>query len=105
MGSTWAIGKKAYGFCDRCGFRYDLKELREEYVYFTKTGLRTCPECWDPDHPQLRVGRWDVSDAESLRDPRPDNGQAASRRKFAWDPVGNLPPIRVSIGSVTVTTS
>lgn len=99
---TWATGKKAYGFCDRCGFRYPLRELKEEYVYYSKTGIRTCPICYDPDHPQLRVGRWDVTDDITLRDPRPDNAQAASRSLFGFNPVNGGPSLEASAGNVKI---
>lgn len=33
----------------RCGFNYRLNRLRKEW-----TGLRVCPECWDPKPEELR---------------------------------------------------
>lgn len=36
------------GICDRCGFRYPLRQLRKEW-----TGLMVCPEDWDPRPAQL----------------------------------------------------
>ena len=45
---AFAVGKHALAHCDRCGFRYKLLELRKEW-----NGLKTCPECYDPKHPQL----------------------------------------------------
>ena len=44
--SAYAEGKKAFGFCDRCGFRYKLKELKAETVNLASTNLLVCPECW-----------------------------------------------------------
>ena len=44
-----------------------------------KTGLLTCPECWDPDQPQNLLGRWPVEDPQALRNPRPDSGIMDSR--------------------------
>lgn len=32
-----------YGICDRCGFKYDLSQLRKEW-----TGLMVCPPDYDP---------------------------------------------------------
>lgn len=32
----------AWGICQRCGFKYRLNELRQEW-----TGLRVCPEDFD----------------------------------------------------------
>jgi hypothetical protein len=39
-----------WGICPRCGFKYRLSEFRAEW-----TGVRVCPKCWDPKHPQLDV--------------------------------------------------
>jgi len=33
--------------CDRCGFEHKSGQLKLEW-----TGLRTCPTCWEPRHPQ-----------------------------------------------------
>jgi hypothetical protein len=79
MAKAYATGKKAFGFCDRCGFRYDLAELRREVVNQSLVNIRTCPKCWDEDHPQYRVGRRNYDDAQGLRDPRPDNSECESR--------------------------
>ncbi len=73
MGS-YAKGKKAFGFCDRCGFRYDLKDLKTETVNLATTNLLVCPECWDPDQPQNMLGRVKVDDPQALRNPRPLGG-------------------------------
>ena len=69
--SAYAVGKKAFGFCDRCGFRYPLDELRKETVNAFKIDLRVCEECWDPDHPQNKLGKENPSDPRhcSIRDP------------------------------------
>ena len=63
--SAYAAGKYALGLCDRCGQQYMLNELRKEW-----TGAKTCPECYEPKHPQLEPLRH-VSDAEALKEPRP----------------------------------
>ena len=39
-----------WGCCQRCGFKVRLSTIRKEW-----TGLRVCPKCWDPRHPQLDV--------------------------------------------------
>lgn len=36
--------------CDRCGFKFKARSLREEW-----TGLRVCGDCWEARHPQERV--------------------------------------------------
>ena len=63
---AYASGKHALAVCDRCGFRYKYTEIREEWH-----GLRVCPECYEPKHPQLEAPRV-RADAEALRNPRPD---------------------------------
>ena len=62
----YAQGKKALGICDRCGFRYDLSELKKEW-----NNLKTCPECFESKHPQLEP-RTHKADAQAIREPRPD---------------------------------
>jgi len=79
MGSQFAVGKKAFGFCDRCGFRYLLVDLRVEVVDLQDTSIKVCPECFDPDQPQLQLGRFEFNDPQALRNPRPDTAQSASR--------------------------
>ncbi len=31
MGKPFSSGKNAFGFCDRCGQRYDLHDLNQQY--------------------------------------------------------------------------
>lgn len=101
--SKYSAGKRALGVCDRCGFVYKLKKLREEYQDRARTGLLVCSTCWDPDHPQLQVGKYPVNDPETLRNPRPDTAtHAQSRASF-------VPVYAVSaagfVGQVGVTVS
>jgi hypothetical protein len=102
MPVQFARGKFAFGFCDRCGFRFDLGELKKEIVAGVMTQVKVCPECWDPDHPQLMLGKVQVNDPQALYEPRPDNGQIASTSYFGWNPVGGLSlEATVSLGTVT----
>ena len=48
--SEFAAGNKAFGFCDRCNFRYDLNELKSEVVDMRPTGFLVCEECKDEDN-------------------------------------------------------
>lgn len=80
--------KHAYGFCDRSGFRYPLKDLVPEYKDGYPTGLRVGKDMLDQDHPQLRLGDVDASDDQSLDDPRPDTTLRTTRSLSAWNPVG-----------------
>jgi hypothetical protein len=72
MGNRFASGKNAIAQCDRCNFRFKLKELRKEIVKTKNYNLLVCPQCWDPDHPQLQLGMYPVDDPQGIRDPRPD---------------------------------
>ena len=72
--AAYAEGRKAFGFCDRCGFRYDLKDLKSETVNLSNTNILSCPECWSPDQPQNMLGRIPVADPQALRNPRPLGG-------------------------------
>ena len=83
--SSYATGKKAFGFCDRTGFRYPLKDLVPQIENGRPNGLL--------------VGR-DVVDE--------------SRRLYAFDPVGGGDSalgsrtvgldITAEVGKVTVST-
>ena len=85
---SYASGKYAFGYCDRTGFRYKLKDMVEQYEGGRPTGLRVGRDVVDKDQPQLQLGRFNTDDPEALRNARPDGGLAESRRLYAWDPVG-----------------
>ena len=78
MGNRFASGKWAIAQCDRCDGRYKLKQLRREIIKTKNYDLLVCPECWDPDHPQLQLGMYPVDDPQGLRNPRPDRSYWAS---------------------------
>jgi len=103
MAVSFAKGKRAFGYCDRCNQRYDLKELKPEFVAGKPTNVRCCPQCFDKDHPQNFIGRIPVNDPQALRDPRPDPSLDASRVLWGWNPVGN-PAIEASgrVGVITL---
>jgi hypothetical protein len=87
--------------------------------------LLVCPECWEPDQPQLSLGLYPVSDPQAVRNPRPDlsyyapgNDGAGGSRMFewGWNPVGGasgvdagLTPNSLAptgyVGTVTVVTT
>lgn len=75
--------------CDRCGWEYKLKDLREEYYDQQPTGLLVCWRCFDEDHPQLQVGRKDYDDPKPVDNPRPENRKSAGFGLFGWNPIGN----------------
>lgn len=79
MTQGFASGKNSHGFCDRCGFRVKLSLMKKITINEKLTNIKVCPTCWEPDHPQYRIGRVDMSDPQALRDPRPDTALANSR--------------------------
>lgn len=89
MTVRYAKGKRAFGFCDQCSQRYDLKELKFQIVAGKQTNTKVCPYCLDKDHPQYFIGRVPVNDPQALLNPRPDTGQIASQQLWGWNPVGN----------------
>ena len=101
-----SMSKHAFGYCDRSGFRYPLKDLVEQWENGQPTGLLVGKDMVDIDHEQLRIGEVNANDTQSLDNPRPDQSQAASRALSSFDPVGaNMPPMIASVGRVTVSTS
>jgi len=78
VSNRFASGKHAIAECDRCGQRFKLKVLKTEIVKTKKYNILVCPECWDPDHPQLQLGMYPVDDPQGLRDPRPDRSYVIS---------------------------
>ena len=78
MGNRFASGKNAISECDRCGQRFKLKVLKTEIIKLKNYNLLVCPECWDPDHPQLQLGMFPVDDPQALRNPRPDRSYKVS---------------------------
>jgi hypothetical protein len=129
MGNRYASGKNSISECDRCGQRYKLKQLKFEVIKTKLYQLKVCPECWDPDHPQLQLGMFPVDDPQAVRQPRPDitydtsgldaNGfQSGGSRdiQWGWNPVGgaslndvgltpNYLVATTSVGTVTITGS
>jgi hypothetical protein len=126
VGNRFASGKNAISECDRCGQRFKLKILKTEIIKLKNYNLLVCPECWDPDHPQLQLGMFPVDDPQALRNPRPDRSYTVSGLladgysgggsrvfQWGWNPVGGassfdaaLTPnnlnLVVQLGTVTV---
>ena len=125
MANQFASGKHAIAECDRCGQRYKLSELRKLVIKQQIKDIKVCPNCWDPDQPQLSLGLYPVNDPQALRDPRPDVSYKNSGLdsigsisggsrifQWGWNPVGGarddgLTPNDLApegqVGSVTVT--
>jgi hypothetical protein len=91
MGNRFASGKYAIAQCDRCDQRYMLKQLRREVIKTKNYELLVCPECWDPDQPQLQLGMYPVDDPQGLRNPRPDRSYRLSGTSGLQVEVGSGP--------------
>jgi hypothetical protein len=72
MSSKYASGRNSIAECDRCGFRYKLKELRKLTIKTKLVSIKVCNTCWEPDQPQLSLGLYPVNDPQAVREPRPD---------------------------------
>ena len=74
MPTKYASAKNSIAQCDRCGFRYKLKQLKRLVIKTKNVNILVCPECWEPDQPQLSLGLYPVNDPQAVRNPRPDLG-------------------------------
>jgi hypothetical protein len=126
MGNRFASGKNSIALCDRCGFQFKLTNLRKEIVKTKTFNTLVCPDCFDPDQPQLQLGMYPVDDPQAVRNPRRDttyveagvNTQGfttgGSRDiQWGWNPVGGsrffdaaLTPndlvLTIEVGQVTI---
>ena len=96
---AYASGKYAKAMCDRCGFEYEYTQLKKEW-----NGLKTCPTCFEPKHPQLEP-LLNFLEPEALRDPRPDNDKEVGLGKIITtsDPIGKAISgfqVNTSVGTV-----
>ena len=73
MPIKYASAKNSISQCDRCGFRYKLKELKRLVIKTKNVNILVCQECWEPDQPQLLLGMYPVQDPQAVRNPRPDS--------------------------------
>ena len=73
MPSKYASAKNSIAQCDRCGFRFKLKQLKTLVIKTKNVNILVCPECWEPDQPQLSLGLYPVNDPQAVRNPRPDS--------------------------------
>ena len=73
MGNRFATGKHSIAECDRCGQRFKLKQLKGLVIKTKNVNILVCPECWEPDQPQLQLGMYPVDDPQAVRNPRPDS--------------------------------
>jgi hypothetical protein len=101
MANKFSSGKNSIAECDRCGQRYKLRQLKELVIKTKRVNILVCPECWEPDQPQLSLGLYPVEDPQAVRNPRPDNsyvisgllangypGEGSRDLQWGWSPVG-----------------
>lgn len=72
MPTKFASAKNSIAQCDRCGFRYKLKQLKQLVIKTKNVNILVCPECFELDQPQLSLGLYPVNDPQAVRNPRPD---------------------------------
>jgi hypothetical protein len=102
MSYKYASGQKALAICDICGFQYKLRQLRELIRKGNKTNLKACPECWNPDQPQNKLGEFPVDDPQAIRDPRPDFTQYPQSRAHIEPADANNMSAFGKVGNVTI---
>jgi hypothetical protein len=73
MPNQFAAGKYAIAQCDRCNFRFKLKQLKSLVIKTKNVNILVCPECWEKDQPQLQLGMYPVYDPQAIRNPRVDS--------------------------------
>jgi len=105
---AYAAGKYAKAMCDICGFEVKYSDLQPQW-----DGFRACPECWTPRHPQ-DFPKIVITDAEALRNPRPDNDLEAGNGTIYVYAANDATPVgstftgfkaEGSVGTVTVSIS
>ena len=129
MGNRFASGKNSIAMCDRCGQQFKLTALRKEIQKTKIYNLLVCPQCFDPDQPQLLLGMYPVDDPQAVRNPRRDTTYVTAGVNTAgyvtggsrdiqwgWNPVGgarandagltpNYLVATTSVGTVTIQTT
>jgi len=105
MATRFASYKRSYGFCDICGFRYPLTQLKKYYIMGKLINSKVCPVDWSVDHPQNWVGiigsQKVSNDPQALREPRPDANRNESCSDFAYNPVASL-TVYVELNTVRI---
>lgn len=97
MATRFASNKRAFGFCDRCGFRGPLRTFTYVYILGKQQNIRVCKECQDYRNGDNEAYWWGIlggqkaaNDPQALRNPRPDANRNASCSDFAFNPVASL---------------
>ena len=90
--ARYASGKKAYGYSDRSGFRYRLRDMRKEW-----NGLKVGPDEYEAKHPQLEPN-YPGPDPTALYEPRPDK-----RTEVSVENLLGLNPFLSTVSSASIT--
>ena len=100
MPNRFSSGKFSIAQCDRCGFRFKLQKLKSLTIKTKRVNILVCPECWEPDHPQLKLGMYPVNDPQAVRDPRSDVASYPQSRSYT-EVIYNGVGVSLSAGVLT----
>ena len=90
--ARYASGKRAYGYSDRSGFRYRLRDMIKEW-----NGLKVGPDEYEAKHPQLEPN-YPGPDPTALYEPRPDK-----RTEVSVENLLGLNPFLSTASSASIT--
>mgnify|MGYP003141641084 FL=1 len=90
--ARFTTGKKAWGYSDRSGFRYRLREMRTEW-----NGLKVGPDEYEAKHPQLEPNH-PGPDPTALYQPRVD-----ARTEVTVENLLGLNPFTSTASSAVIT--
>ena len=90
--ARYASGKKAWGYSDRSGFRYRLRDMIKEW-----NGLKVGRDEYEAKHPQLEPN-YPGPDPTALFEPRPDK-----RTEVTVENLLGLNPFLSTASSATIT--
>ena len=101
MPNRFSSAKFSIAQCDRCGFRFKLTKLKSLTIKTKSVNILVCPECWEPDHPQLKLGMYPVNDPQAVRNPRPDFAEYPESRSYT-EVINNGVGIGLSLGDLFI---
>ena len=90
--ARYARGRYAWGYSDRSGFRYRLRDMIKEW-----NGLKVGIDEYEPKHPQLEPN-YPGPDPTALYEPRPD-----SRTEVTVENILGLNPFLSTASSASIT--
>ena len=93
---TFANGNHSLAICDRCGQQYKYLQLRQEW-----NGLFTCPECFEPKHPQLDPP-YHKADAVALQNTRSQRFQQPTTVATNDTTIADSGGITVGVANLTL---